>query len=118
MKKKILVVDDETGVRQSLKSLLEARGHEVYLASNSSTALDIYRRTHPDVVITDFQLGKDNGSLLAQEIRSYETSVGIKSQIFLISGDEVNWHSLPVDRFYRKPIDDAKLMDAIDGDKK
>ena len=40
----ILVVDDDSGVRQILAALLSRQGFQVHLASNGKAALDVYRR--------------------------------------------------------------------------
>ncbi|MBS3050623.1 MAG: response regulator [Candidatus Aenigmarchaeota archaeon] len=104
MSKKILIVDDEPNMRYALVRSFELMGCETYQAINARTALDAYRRLHPDIVLTDFQLGRDNGVLLAREIGTYEKSAGLKSRIFLMSGDDVRWKNVRIDGFYCKPI--------------
>ena len=47
---KILVIDDEQGIRDLLDTLLRRKGYDVVLADNGQKGLEIYRRTRPDVI--------------------------------------------------------------------
>jgi CheY-like chemotaxis protein len=55
---KIVVVDDEEGVRRSLKKVLEKDRNEIYLAEDGSMALEYVRENGQDVetVISDFKM--------------------------------------------------------------
>jgi CheY-like chemotaxis protein len=54
--KKILVVDDEEGIRENLQELLEDEGYEVILAENAEAAFDILEREIPDLIICDIMM--------------------------------------------------------------
>jgi sigma-B regulation protein RsbU (phosphoserine phosphatase) len=49
---KLLVIDDELGVRQSLATYLEDSGFQVYDAPDASTGLTLFKELLPDLVIT------------------------------------------------------------------
>ena len=53
MKKKILVVDDEEGLRLLYKEVLEAEGYEVLTAQNGREALQQLDQEKPDLIILD-----------------------------------------------------------------
>jgi adenylate cyclase len=55
---KILIVDDEEGVRRSLEKLLQRDGYEVFLAENGTEAIDIVRQhvNEIETVICDFKM--------------------------------------------------------------
>jgi two-component system cell cycle response regulator DivK len=53
---KILVADDEPDLRDSLKLLLELRGHHVCLAVNGQDAVDMALHERPDVVLMDVRM--------------------------------------------------------------
>ena len=57
----VLVVDDETHIRQVLAIKLRAAGYEVYLAEDGLKGLQIARDKHPDVIISDFRMPNMNG---------------------------------------------------------
>ena len=57
----ILVVDDDTGVRNLLRAALEAAGYEVMEAASGRSALAACRERHADLVITDLLMSDMNG---------------------------------------------------------
>jgi len=69
MPSRILLVDDENSVRDSLYSLLENAGYEVLAASSGPEGLTIFRQsTHPiDLLVTHYQMPEMSGLELAHE---------------------------------------------------
>ncbi len=59
--KKILVVDDETMIREMIKTRLEANNYEVITAGDGQEALDKAHRENPDLILLDLMLPKVNG---------------------------------------------------------
>lgn len=53
---RILIVDDEPGVRFGIKDFLELEGYEIDEAESCRDARDIFRTSRPDVVIADYML--------------------------------------------------------------
>ena len=75
----ILVVDDETDVRESAVSALEAMGYRSLEAANAAEAIGVIER-HPDVelLLTDVRMPGDmNGTELAFTVRSRWPAIGI-----------------------------------------
>ena len=66
---RILLVDDETSVRDSLYALLESEGYEVLAASNGQDGLTIFRQsTRPiELLVTDYNMPQMSGVELARE---------------------------------------------------
>lgn len=58
---KILIVDDEEQLRDVLKTVLQDEGHEVVEASNGNVALEQFRRTATDLIITDIVMPDKEG---------------------------------------------------------
>lgn len=61
MKPKILVVDDDRSVLESLTKLLEAEHFEVYPARDAIEAMEYFHSKPIDLVVLDINLGTDNG---------------------------------------------------------
>ncbi len=61
MKPKVLIVDDEEGIRSSLKMIFEYEGYEVILAANGPAALKIAEREVPDLVFLDIMMPQMDG---------------------------------------------------------
>ena len=66
---RILIVDDEGDVRDSIKSVLDLAGYTVRTAENAADALDQLERMPIDVVITDIIMPKMNGVQAIESIR-------------------------------------------------
>jgi NtrC-family two-component system response regulator AlgB len=72
-----LVVDDDAGVRQSLRLCLEAAGARVLGVATGGAALEALDRGHFDVVFLDLWLGADAGMELLPEILARQPEVGV-----------------------------------------
>ncbi|MDB6063944.1 MAG: putative Histidine kinase [Pedosphaera sp.] len=68
--KRILIVDDEPQVANTIRLLLEMGGHTIEIAEDAERALAIYEPAKFDLVITDLSLPKMNGLDLARALRT------------------------------------------------
>jgi CheY-like chemotaxis protein len=66
---RILVIDDERDVRDSVKCVLDLAGYEVLTAETVPEALEQLKRTPMDLVITDIIMPKMNGVQAIESIR-------------------------------------------------
>jgi two-component system alkaline phosphatase synthesis response regulator PhoP len=76
MARRILVVEDETTLRETLADALEAEGFQVVQAGDGSEALARFRSDRPDLVLLDLMLPELSGIEVCRIIRS-ESSVPI-----------------------------------------
>jgi two-component system, NtrC family, response regulator AtoC len=67
---KILVVDDEFGLRHALSRILGAEGHEVAVAEDGASALQMINGTAPDLVLCDVRMPGMNGLEFLERYRS------------------------------------------------
>jgi putative nucleotidyltransferase with HDIG domain len=70
MGKKILVVDDEKGMRLVLRDVLNKKGHSVLEAGDGQLALDVLENTEVDLIIADIKMPNMDGVQLLQSVRS------------------------------------------------
>lgn len=68
---KILVVDDETRIRDLLRIILESRGFSVLEANDGIEAIEIARSSDPDLIILDVMMPKLNGFESCKRMRSF-----------------------------------------------
>ena len=67
--KHILIVDDETDIREPLGVYLESQGFEVSLAGNAREAMAVIEAGTCDMAVLDVMLGEDDGFSLCRDIR-------------------------------------------------
>jgi len=72
---RVLVVDDEEGVRSFLSESLEREGHEVVQAADGAAALIAAREEPFDVVITDLQMPRVDGMTVVRALRTEQPDV-------------------------------------------
>ncbi|HZC82266.1 MAG TPA: response regulator [Nitrospiraceae bacterium] len=66
---KILVIDDELGIRDLLDTLLSEKGYDVILADSGEKGLEVFRRARPDVVVLDLKMPGMDGLTVLQQVR-------------------------------------------------
>lgn len=69
-----LVVDDSMLIRHTVCRFLEERGFSVQTASDGREALEILKKLHPDLIITDLQMPNMNGGELITALRAGKTT--------------------------------------------
>ena len=67
---KILVIDDEQGIRELLDTLLRRKGYDVILAANGQKGLELFRRERPDVIVLDLKMPGMDGLTVLRQVRS------------------------------------------------
>jgi CheY-like chemotaxis protein len=116
-KSKIMFVDDEKGIRESWKMILEEDGYEVVTSPDAETALEIAEKEKPDLLITDILLPQMDGMALCKKIR--EIPELEKILIILITGVfkdiefRIKLERGFADAFVLKPIDKQDLLRRI-----
>ncbi|HUJ95711.1 MAG TPA: sigma-54 dependent transcriptional regulator [Terriglobales bacterium] len=78
----ILIVDDEAGIRQSLKGVLEDEGYKVAVAESGESCLEAVRKRSFDVLLLDIWLPGMDGLETLQKVREAENA----PEIIMISG--------------------------------
>lgn len=79
---KILVIDDERSIRNSMKDILSFEGHEVVLAENGMEGLVSVKTEKPEVVFCDIKMPKMEGIEVLERIKEFTSDV----PVIMISG--------------------------------
>lgn len=102
---KILIAEDEHGIREGLRVLLEAAGYEVVEASNGLEALEVYRAESPDLLLLDVMMPRKSGYEVCSEIRKSDPGLPIMMLSALSEErDKVLGLGLGADDFIVKPF--------------
>jgi len=75
--KTILLVDDDTSLLRVTEYNLSQGGFTVIAAASGKEGLELFRQLHPDLVVTDVQLGDMNGLDLLREIKKEEAEIPV-----------------------------------------
>ncbi|MGH7557477.1 MAG: sigma-54-dependent transcriptional regulator [Gemmatimonadota bacterium] len=78
----LLVVDDEPGIRQALRQMLEYEGYAVRTAENGPRALDLYRERPADLVLLDIKMAPMDGLEVLERLRAEDPD----ATVVMISG--------------------------------
>ena len=79
---RILVVDDEKSIRNTLKDVLEYEKYEVSLAEDGASGIDLFTQGSFDVVLCDIKMAKMDGIEVLQKLLEISSDV----PIIMISG--------------------------------
>ena len=108
---KILVIDDDTHLRESLAEVLDLEGFTCFEAGNAKSGIDSAKKNIPDVVIMDIQLPDSSGFQICQELRKFskEFILIMMTGRFLSAEEKTQGFSLGADEYITKPFDIREL---------
>lgn len=86
-KKRILVVDDDAGVRDVLKSMLEAAGYSVSVAGNGKEAMRALRAEGADLILTDLVMPEQEGIETIKALRQQYPDLKVIAMSGAFGGD-------------------------------
>lgn len=76
-KKKLLIVDDQNGIRVLLMEVFNSEGYETFQASNGRLALEIVKNKQPDLVLLDMKIPGMDGLKILKQIRKIDTEIKV-----------------------------------------
>jgi two-component system response regulator (stage 0 sporulation protein F) len=76
-KPKILIVDDQAGIRVLLMEVFSSEGYETFQASNGKAALDIVKNENPDLVLLDMKIPGMDGLEILKRIKEINEDVKV-----------------------------------------
>ncbi len=115
-KERILFVDDESMILDTMKTMMELLGHRVAAFNNSNEAFDEFRNNpgQYDIVITDMSMPDMTGAVLAEKIKRIRKDIPvILCTGFNESIDEAKALQLGIEEILSKPVRTAKLAETI-----
>jgi DNA-binding response OmpR family regulator len=109
-RERILVVDDEAGIRELVGTYLRQDGFEVDEAADGETALDRFQRTPPDLVVLDLGLPGIGGLDVLREIRRASSVYVIVLTARSDETDKLIGLELGADDYLTKPFSPRELV--------
>ena len=114
--KRILIVDDDAEIVESLRYALEAKKYTVLIARDGNQGLAMAERENPDLVILDMRMPKRSGFLVLEKLRRTRA---VPLKVIMITANEGSRHKayaemLGVDDYIRKPFAMERLVESVD----
>jgi DNA-binding response OmpR family regulator len=114
-KKRILLVDDDYEIVESMRIALEAHHYEILVARDGNQGLVMAERENPDLVILDMMMPKRSGFLVLEKLRRTRP---VPMRVIMITANEGSRHKayaemLGVDDYIRKPFPMDRLMESV-----
>ena len=107
---KILICDDEAGLRAVIKRYAIFEGHEVTEADNGSEAVELCRNNDFDIIIMDIMMPQLDGFSAVKEIRKFSDTPVIMLSARGEEYDKVMGFELGVDDYVVKPFSSKEIM--------
>jgi DNA-binding response OmpR family regulator len=112
---RVLIVDDDHEIVESVKFALETKGYAVLVARDGNQGLAMAEREDPDLVILDMMMPKRSGFLVLEKLRR---SRPVPLRVIMITANEGSRHKayaemLGVDDYIRKPFAMDRLMESV-----
>ena len=112
----MLIVEDEPNIVLSLEILLRRAGYETASTGDGEEAMELIRRTRPDVVLLDIMLPKQNGYEVCRSVKSEPTLSSIPIIMLTAKGQEVEMLKgleLGASAYIAKPFGNAEVLEAV-----
>jgi two-component system, response regulator, stage 0 sporulation protein F len=77
LKEKILIVDDQFGIRILLTEVLQKEGYQTFQAANGFQAIEIAKQNAPDLVLLDMKIPGMDGIEILKRLKEYDQSIKV-----------------------------------------
>jgi len=114
-KTRILVVDNQSGDRETMKGILETKGYRVAIAKNGAEAIEMVRSRHYDIIFLDIELPDSDAARTLGQIHNIDP----QARVIIMTdnhGDNLinGWLNRDVHHCIYKPLDIAKVLKVIE----
>ena len=112
---RVLVVDDDAEIIDTVQFALKQKGYEVIIARDGNQGLAMAEKDQPDLVILDMMMPKRSGFLELEKLKTLGNAV----KVIMITANEGSRHKayaemLGVHEYLRKPFAMDKLLECVE----
>ncbi len=110
----ILYIEDDEGVRTVNSRFLTRMFNELYEAKDGEEGYNLYKKYHPDIILTDINMPKLDGITLSKKIRKEDkntkiiVSTAFSDKSYLLEAIELN-----LEKYIIKPLTSRNLLPAL-----
>ncbi len=111
---KILIIDDETELRELMKDVLEEESYEVFCAANGADGILLNEQIKPDVILLDLRMPGMDGIETLHNIRKTDEKVNVVILTGYGCPDTIrDAVALNVSEYLSKPFENRELLSII-----
>ncbi|MBQ2691347.1 MAG: response regulator transcription factor [Clostridia bacterium] len=113
MQKTILIIEDDSNIRELLRLYLEQEGYKIETAQDGLEGLRVFKRIHPDLILLDLMMPVMDGTQVIKEVRSVSKVPVIMLTAKGETFDKVAGLDLGADDYVTKPFETRELIARI-----
>jgi CheY-like chemotaxis protein len=117
MSRKVLIIEDNTDIRDNIVELLELEGYQLYSAGNGKTGVELALFNIPDIILCDIMMPEMDGYCVLSRIREYPKLKDVPFIFLSAKAERLDLRKgmdLGADGYLIKPFDDITLLSAIE----
>ncbi|MEO0971324.1 MAG: response regulator, partial [Cyanobacteria bacterium J06639_18] len=110
---KVLLVDDEVGLREAVQAYLEDSGFTIEVASNATEGWEKLQLSTPDVLISDIMMPQVDGYQFLEQVREdprYKSLPVVFLTARGMTSDRIQGYNAGADAYLSKPFDPEELV--------
>ena len=108
MEKTILIVEDDSNIRELLSLYLEQEGYHIEMAQDGADGLRTFKRVHPDLVLLDLMMPVMDGTQMIRELRTFS-----KTPVIILTAKGEVFDKVTLPELSESDYDEA-IMKALD----
>ena len=113
---RILIVDDNADIRRLIGTILATGDHNLAYAEDGEKAIEIVKKSTPDLVILDVMMPRMDGFMVLKQMRVAGLREATKVLMLTAKASESDWvrgYKLGADSYLTKPFDPEELQNAV-----
>lgn len=117
MKKKVLIIEDNTDIRENVVEILELAGYDVFAADNGKSGVDIAVKQLPDIILCDIMMPELDGYGVIYLLGKNPGTAAIPFIFLTAKAEKLDLRKgmeMGADDYLTKPFDDMELLNAIE----
>jgi len=115
--RKLLIADDEDGIRSLVRMTLESDAYEILEAADGSEALELARTHHPDLLLLDVMMPGMTGLEVCRALKSDPETAGITIVMLTARAQEADreaGQAAGAESYFTKPFSPVALLRKVD----
>ncbi len=116
MSSTILLIEDNTAMRNNISEILELAGYKVFLAENGKVGVDLAKKEKPDLIVCDISMPELDGYGVLHILGKTAETSGIPFIFLTAKTEKADFRkgmTLGADDYLTKPFDDVELLDVV-----